>query len=69
MQPGMTVVRHAAAGIAVAAAVALGASAVVAFAVGGLFWFASLYLLGSLGLYAASRQMRPPRRRFVFARR
>jgi hypothetical protein len=65
----MIVLRHAAAGIIAAAAVALGASAVVAFAVGGLFWFASLYLVGSVGLYAASRRMRPPRRRYVFARR
>jgi hypothetical protein len=65
----MRVLRHAAAGIVAAASVALAVSAVVAFAAGGLDWVAGVYLGAALALYRGARRIRPPRQRFVFARR
>jgi hypothetical protein len=65
----MNVLRHAAAGVVGLAAVALGVSAVVAYAAGGLFWVATLYAAVAVGLFGGARRLRPQRRRFVFARR
>jgi hypothetical protein len=64
----MRIVRLAAAGIVTLAAVALAVSALVAFAAGGLFWIALIYCFAAATLFAGARRLRPPRRRFVFAR-
>jgi membrane-associated PAP2 superfamily phosphatase len=65
----MRPVRHAAAGIVALAAAALAASAVVAIAVGGLLWIGCVYALTAALLLGFARRIRPPRHRFVFARR
>ena len=65
----MRIFRLAAAGIVGIAAVALAASAVVAFAAGGLFWIATVYAAVALALFGGARRLRPRRHRFVFARR
>jgi hypothetical protein len=64
----MTVIRHAAAGVAALAAIALGAAACIALAVGGLEVIACVYAAVALGFIQLARKLRP-RRRFVFARR
>lgn len=64
----MTVLRHAAAGIAGVAAALLAGCALVAFAAGGLFWIACVYAVVALALFGGARRLRPRRRRFVFAR-
>ena len=64
----MHALRHAAAGLAAAVAVALAASAVLAVAIGGFVLEGTLYAAFALGLWWTARRVRP-RRRFVFARR
>jgi hypothetical protein len=65
----MNALRHAAAGIVALAAAALAASAVLAFAVGGLLWIGCVYALTAAMLLGCARRIRPPKQRFVFARR
>jgi hypothetical protein len=65
----MNALRHAAAGIVALAAAALGASAVLAIAVGGLLWIGCVYALAAALLVGCARRIRPRRQRFVFARR
>ena len=65
----MRVFRHAAAGVVAVVAVALAASAVVAFFAGGLYWIALIYAAVALALFGGARRLRPRRQRFVFARR
>lgn len=64
----MTVVRHAAAGIAALAAVVLGVAACVVLAVEGADVVASVYGAVAVGFVQLARRLRP-KRRFVFARR
>jgi hypothetical protein len=64
----MHTLRHAAAGLVAAAAVALAASAVLAVALGGFVVEGTLYAGFAALLWWAARRVRP-RRRFVFARR
>jgi predicted phage tail protein len=65
----MKTLRHAAAGIVALAAAALAASAVLAIAIGGLLWIGFVYALGAAMLLGCARRIRPPKQRFVFARR
>jgi hypothetical protein len=65
----MHALRHAAAGLVATAAVALAASAVLAVAIGGLVWIGFVYALGAAMLLGFARRIRPPKQRFVFARR
>lgn len=65
----MNALRHAAAGIVALAAAALAASAVLAIVVGGLLWIGCVYALTAAVLLGCARRIRPPKQRFVFARR
>jgi hypothetical protein len=64
----MHALRHAAAGLVAAVAVALAASAVLAVAIGGFVLEGMLYAAFAVLLGLTARRVRPPRR-FVFARR
>jgi hypothetical protein len=59
----MTVLRHAAAGIAVLAALVLGAAAVLAIAIGGLVLVGCVYAATAALLARTARRLRPRRRR------
>lgn len=65
----MKALRHAAAGIVALAAAALAASAVLAVAIGGLVWIGFVYAAAAALLLGCARWIRPPKQRFVFARR
>ena len=65
----MNALRHAAAGIVALAAAALAAAAVLAIAIAGLLWIGCVYALTAAILLGVARRIRPPRHRFVFARR
>jgi len=58
----MTVLRHAAAGIAALAALVLGAAAVLAVVLGGFVVVGSVYAGVALVLGRAARRLRPRRR-------
>jgi hypothetical protein len=42
---------------------------VLAVAIGGLVWIGFVYALGAAMLLGFARRIRPPKQRFVFARR
>lgn len=65
----MNALRHAAAGVFALGAAALAASAVLAIALAGLLWIGCVYALTAAVLLGVARRIRPPKHRFVFARR